>query len=82
MIHLSHETEALAIKLAAAQHLSVDAAVQRALEDQARGAGIDLKPTRRRMTAERMRAFAAEFAALPVRDPRSPVEIADDLNAI
>jgi antitoxin VapB len=82
MIHLSQETEALARKLAAAQQISVDAAVRRALEEQARGAGISLKPVRRRMTAERMRAFALEFAALPVRDPRSPTEIADDLNAI
>jgi antitoxin VapB len=83
MIHLSLETEALAVQLAAAQRLSVGATIQRALEDQARGAGIELRPVpRRRMTVDQMLALGAEIASLPVLDSRSPAEIMDDLNAI
>ena len=82
MIHLSQETEALAEQLAAAQSLSVDAAIQRALETHARVAGIDpASSRRRRMTVEQMLAFGAEIAAMPILDPRSPNEIMDDLNA-
>jgi antitoxin VapB len=83
MINLSQETEALAVRLAAAQRLSVEAAIQHALEDQARGAGIELEPApRRRMTVEQMLALGSEIAAMPVIDPRSPHEIMDDLNAV
>jgi antitoxin VapB len=81
MINLSQETEALAERLAAAQSLSVDAAIQRALETHARVASIDPEAGRRRMTVERMLAFGAEIAAMPILDPRSPNEIMDDLNA-
>jgi antitoxin VapB len=81
MIDLSRETEALAERLAAAQSLSVDAAVQRALETHARVSGIDPESARRRMTVEQMLAFGAEIAAMPILDPRSPNEIMDDLNA-
>ncbi len=83
MINLSQETEALAERLAAAQRLSVEATIQRALETQARVVGIEqeLSP-RRRMTVEQMLAFGSEIAAMPVLDPRSPNEIMDDLNAL
>ena len=83
MINLSHETEALAQRLAAAQRLSVEATIQRALETHARFAGIEqeLSP-RRRMTVEQMLAFGSEIAAMPLLDQRSPNEIMDDLNAI
>jgi antitoxin VapB len=82
MIHLSQETEALAERLAAAQSLSVDAAIQRALETHARVAGIDpMSSSRRRMIVEQMLAFGAEIAAMPILDRRSPNEIMDDLNS-
>ena len=83
MSNLPQETEALAERLAAAQRLSVEAAIQRALETHARVAGIEqeLSP-RRRMTVEQMLAFGAEIAAMPILDPRSPNEIMDDLNSL
>lgn len=83
MINLPQETEALAERLAAAQHLSVEAAIQRALEEQARAAGIEpVSAPRRRMTVAQMLALGSEIAAMPVLDPRSPHEIMDDLNAL
>ncbi len=83
MINLPQETEALAERLAAAQHLSVEAAIQRALEEQARVAGIEpVSAPRRRMTVAQMLALGSEIAAMPVLDPRSPHEIMDDLNAL
>ena len=85
MIDLSQETEALAKQLAAAQSLSVDEAVRRALEEKARAAGVvpeAHRPRRRRMTVEEMLAAGAEIAAMPLLDPRSPREIMDDLNAL
>jgi antitoxin VapB len=83
MINLSRETEALAERLAAAQRLSVEAVIQRALETQARVAGIEQELTpRRRMTVEQMLAFGAEIAAMPILDPRSSNEIMDDLNSL
>jgi len=83
MIHLSTQTEALAVRLAAAQQLSVEAAIRQALEDQARKAGLEPeRGSRRRMSVERMLAFGADIAALPVLDPRSPAEIMDDLTVL
>ena len=85
MIDLTHETEALAKRLAEAQRLSVDAAIRRALERQATAAGIAgdaMRPSRRRMSIEEMLAVGDEIAAMPLLDPRSPQEIMDDLNAV
>jgi hypothetical protein len=82
MIHLSREIEALALRLAAAQRLPVEAAIQRALEKEARVSGIEpFAGARRRMTVEQMLALGSEIAALPVRDPRPPRQIMDELNA-
>ena len=83
MINLSQETMALARRLAAAQRVSVEAAIQRALEAQARVAGVEreMRP-RRRMTVDEMLALGSEIAAMPILDPRSPNEIMDDLNAL
>ena len=82
MIHLTQESEALALKLAAAQRVPVEAAIQRALENEARISGIaPAAPTRRRMTVDQMLALGSEIAALPIRDPRSPSQIMDELNA-
>ena len=83
MIHLSHETEALAKRLAEAQRLSVEDAVRRALEQQAFATGLvaeTKQPIRRRMSIEEMLAVGGEIAAMPLLDARSPQEIMDDLN--
>jgi hypothetical protein len=79
-IELTPETEALAQRVAAAQRLSVPAAIQRALEAQADAVGVDRRPARRRMTVDEMLAFGAEIAAMPILDPRSANEIMEDLN--
>jgi len=90
MINLSQETEALAQRLAAAQHVSVDDAIRQALEARAVEAG--LLPALRRPrdaspegTAERRKRVAriiGEITAMPVLDARSPRDIVDDLNAL
>lgn len=82
MINLSQETEALAQRLAAAQRLSVEAAIRQALLTQARAAGIEQETSRRRMTVEQMLALGAEIAAMPLLDQRSPNAIMDDLNSL
>ncbi len=83
MISLSAETEALAKRLAEAQHLTVDDIVRQALEEKARTTGIEpMVHARRRMSLEEMLAVGAEITAMPLLDPRSPDEIMDDLNAI
>jgi antitoxin VapB len=90
MINLSQETETLAVRLAAAQRLSVEAAIRRALEAQARAAGVLPEPQRLRdqspeaVAARHARTdrFVAELAAMPILDPRSPNEIMDELNAL
>jgi antitoxin VapB len=83
MINLSHETEDLARRLAAAQGLSVADVIRQAVEARARVAGVEpeLRP-RRRMTTEEMLAVGAEIAAMPLLDRRSPREIMDDINAL
>lgn len=82
MIHLSQESEALALRLAAAQRVPVEQAIQRALENEARLSGIaPVAGSRQRMTVEQMLALGSELAALPIRDPRPPRQIMDELNA-
>lgn len=88
MINLSQETETLARRLAAAQSVSVDAAVRQALEASAHAAGIEPEPglprdkTPEAVAARRARLdrLVRDIAAMPILDPRSPGEIADDLN--
>ncbi len=90
MIALSHETEALARRLAEAQCVSIDDAIRQALEARARVARIALEQRRPRdqsaaaVAARRARIdqIVREIAALPVLDPRSPRQIMDDLNAV
>ncbi len=79
----------LALRLAAAQHLSVEAAIRQALETQARAAGVPPEPHSRDQSPEAVAArraridqFVARLAALPILDPRSPSEIMDELNAL
>jgi antitoxin VapB len=82
MIHLSQETEGLALKLAEAQHVPADVAILRALQREALMSGVSLGPDiHRRMTSEEMLAFSSAIARLPLQDPRSPDEIMADLNA-
>jgi len=90
MINLSQETEALAQRIAVARHLSVEQAIRLALEEMAKAERIVSEPCRSRdqspeaIAARRTRTdtFVAELAAMPIRDPRSPREIMDDLNAL
>jgi hypothetical protein len=90
MIHLSQETEALALRLAAAQRVSVEDAIRQALEARARVAGIMPEPQKRRdqsaaaIAARQasVRRIVEEVAALPVLDTRSAPEIIDELNAL
>lgn len=82
MLALTHETEALARRVAAAKQLPVEDAVRRALENEARAAGLELGGARRRrMSADEMLALGGEIAALPLLDPRSAREIVDDVDA-
>jgi antitoxin VapB len=90
MVNLSQETEALAERLAAAQRLSVEAAIRQALEAHARTSGI-VPQTRRQRDASpeavaarsaRFDAIAQRIAAAPINDPRPVSEIVDDLNPL
>jgi antitoxin VapB len=83
MINLPEDVEILARRVAAVEHISVEDAIRRALEDRARAQAVSLVTRRgRRMTAEQMVALGAETAAMPLLDPRSPHEIMDDLSAV
>ncbi len=83
MINVSRETEALARRLAAAQGLSVEDTIERALEAQARIESLDRQSSSsRRMSVEQIWAFGAEIAAMPILDKRSPNEIIDEMNAL
>jgi antitoxin VapB len=90
MVNLSQETEALARRLADAQHVSIEDAIKRALEASARAAGVGPEPGRPRDRSPeavaarraRMDQIAREIAAMPILDRRSPREIMDDLNAL
>lgn len=89
MIRLSHETIALARRLAAAQGISLEDAVRQAIEQSAREAGVaahakqrDHSPQAIATRAAQLDNVASELAKLPVLDPRSAREIMDDLNAL
>jgi antitoxin VapB len=90
MINLSPQTIALAQRLAAAQGISIEEAIKQAVEQCAREAGVVAEPKQRRDISAgaiaarkaRMDRIADEIATMPVRDPRSPREIMDDLNAL
>jgi hypothetical protein len=80
MIRLTGEIEVLAERLAAAQHISVEAAIRQALEQQARVSGVSVAPRRRLSIGETL-AVGAEVAAMPLLDQRNPDEIIADLDA-
>ena len=79
MLSLSEETESLAHRLAEAQHLSVDAAVRRALEQQARSVGVVRPAETGRVSDEEV---ARQIDALPILDHRPWQEIADEINEL
>lgn len=87
MLDLSRETEALARRLAADQHMSVDDTVRGALEQHARSLSeernLDAEPVSNEEVARRravIRGFQDRFAALPSVDPRPVREIADEIS--
>lgn len=86
MIDLSHETVALARRVAAAQSVSVEEAIRQALEEWARAVPEpgwrDLSPEVLAERRAKMDQIVADIAAMPILDPRSPHEIIDDLNAL
>lgn len=80
MLHLSRDTEQLARRVAARVGREPEDIIRTALEREAKALGVDDEPVRKRMTAAEMLAVGRKVAAMPVLDPRSPKEIAHDLN--
>jgi antitoxin VapB len=75
MIHLSHRTESLARRLAAARGISVEEAVNLAIEESSKEislpAAADNKLTKDELI-RRMEEISARCGARPLIDPRSP----------
>jgi len=83
MLHIAHDTEQLARRVAARLGRKPEDVIRAAVEREAKALGVaDDQPARKRMTVEEMLAIGRKVAAMPVLDPRSPQEIADDLNEI
>jgi antitoxin VapB len=87
-IVLSPETAALAERLAVKEGVSVEEAITQAIERCALAAGV-LEPPKRDTSPEAIAArialmeqIADEIASMPIRDPRSPQEIMDELNEL
>lgn len=80
MLQLSRDTEQLARRVAARVGRKPEDIIRTALEREAKALGVADEPARKRMTAAEMLALGRTVAAMPVLDPRSPKEIADDLN--
>jgi antitoxin VapB len=83
MLNLPPEITRLAQRLAAAQGMSLDQAIQRAIEESARAAGIlSEQRRRRRQTVAEMLAVGVEISSMPLLDRRTPTEIMDDIDAL
>lgn len=83
MLQLTPDTEQLARRLAARVGRAPEDLIRAAIEREAKALGLsDEPPARRRMTADEMVAYGRKVAAMPILDPRSPGEIADDLNEL
>jgi antitoxin VapB len=89
MITLSHETEALARRLAEMQSLSIEGAIHQALEIRARSFGVSndtrscaYSPKEIAVRVARMNHYASAIAAMPVLDHRAPTAIMDELNVV
>jgi hypothetical protein len=86
MAQLSPETEVLARRLAVAEGISMDEAIQQALQHRAHTVGE--APPKHRDTSEkavaarmaRIDQAADDIARMPVLDPRLPRELMDDVN--
>jgi antitoxin VapB len=88
MVNLSPETIGLAERLAAARGVSLEEAITEAIRQRALAMGV-IEPPKRDTSPEAIAArialmeqIADEIAAMPVRDPRSPQEIMDELNEL
>lgn len=83
MLQIAPDTEQLARKVAARLGRKPEDVIRAAIEREAKALGVtDEALARKRMTVEEMLAMGRKVAAMPVLDPRSPQEIADDLNEI
>ena len=83
MLQLTQDTEKLARRVAARVGRKPEEVIRTVLEREAKALGVtEERPAKRRMTAAEMLALGREIAALPVLDPRSTKEIADDLNKL
>jgi antitoxin VapB len=88
VVDLPPEAIALAERLAAVQGVSLEEAITRAIKQYALATGVTESPKRDtspEATAARialMEKIVDEIAAMPVRDPRSPQEIMDELNEL
>jgi len=88
MINLSYETEALAQRIAVLRRVSIEQAIQLALEETARSEGISVESGYRRDSSpeaiharrKRIDEIVNEVAALPILDPRPVEQIIDDIN--
>lgn len=81
MLQLTEDTERLARQVAARMGRQPEEAIRTVLEREAKALGVPTEPpTNKRMTVEQMLALGDKMTALPLLDPRSPQEIADDLN--
>ncbi len=88
MINLSHDTEALAQRIAVLRQVSIEQAIRLALEETARSEGIPVEPGYRRDSSpeaikarrKRIDEIVNEVAALPILDSRPVEQIIDDIN--
>ena len=77
MIHLSQRTETLARRLAAARGISLDTAVELALEQASKETPFPEKRSKlpKNELVRRMEEISARCGARPLVDPRSPDEL-------
>jgi antitoxin VapB len=78
-LQLPRETERLARLVAARVGRKPEEFIRAVIEREAKALGITDKP-RRRPTIAELAEFGEMASRLPILDPRSPEEIADDLN--
>ncbi|ATN36801.1 hypothetical protein ACO34A_23760 (plasmid) [Rhizobium sp. ACO-34A] len=83
MLQIAHATEQLVRKVAACLGCTPEDVIRGAIAREARALGvIEEPPARKIMTTADILAFGKRAAARPVLDPRSPQQIADDINAL
>ncbi len=83
MLQIAHDTEQLARKVAARLGRKPEDIIRAAVEREARALGVIEEPPARKITTTAdILAFGRRATARPVLDPRSPQQIADDINAL